>query len=236
MTPRKIQAIQAALDGNWNEAITLNLALLKEDPVDIETLNRLGFAYTILNKAKEAKQIYLRVLNLDSKNPVALRNLKRLSSLDKKSSSLHMYAPIRSVNGDSLFIEESGKTKVIDLLNVAPPQILSHLMPGELITLRIKRLKVFALDARNQYIGMLPEDIGKRLLKFMSGGMEYQACIKAIDNRTVTIFIRESKRPSRFRNQLSFITTPSEKTKISFSNKSPRHPKEPEEESEEEES
>lgn len=38
-------AISAALAQDWNEAIRINLALLKTDKTNISLLNRLGFAY-----------------------------------------------------------------------------------------------------------------------------------------------------------------------------------------------
>ena len=80
MIPLKSQAIQTALTGDWQTAIILNLQLLEENPEDIETLNRLAFAYTILGKVKEAKQTYQKVLHLDTQNPkcmVCPRNLRQ---------------------------------------------------------------------------------------------------------------------------------------------------------------
>ena len=51
----KTQAIQTALSGNWEKAIDINKSLIKEDPSDIDALNRLAFAFTILGKTKDAK-------------------------------------------------------------------------------------------------------------------------------------------------------------------------------------
>lgn len=203
MTPQKNQAIETALTGNWQEAVTLNVELLKADPNDIETLNRLAYAYNVLGKAKEAKETYRRVLALDEQNPIALKNLKRMTQVGK----LGLGAPspnIRSV--DSLFLEESGKTKVIELVNVAQPNIISNLMAGEPLELRIKRLKIFAIKGK-EYIGMLPDDIGRRLIKFLNGGNDYEACVKSVESRKVTVFIKESKRAAKFKNQPSFVST-----------------------------
>lgn len=208
----KTQAIYTALGGDWNTAISLNLELLKENPSDIETLNRLAFAYIVLGKTKDAKNIYQKVLKLDGQNPIALKNLKRLiGTTDKKNGdSLKNRCFVGEIN--SIFIEETGKTKVIELINVADPKIISHLMIGELLALSIKRLKIFILDQRKQYIGMLPDDIGKRLIKFLKGGNRYQAFVKAVENHRVIIFIKEEARATRFKNQPSFYTS-MEKTK-----------------------
>ena len=76
----KNQAIQTALQGNWNEAIVLNKSLVKENPEDIDALNRLALAYTIIGKLKEAKSAYQKVVNIDPLNSIALRNLKKLKA------------------------------------------------------------------------------------------------------------------------------------------------------------
>ncbi len=207
MTPLKSQAIQTALSGDWQTAITLNRQLLKESPDDIETLNRLAFAFTVLGKVKDAKSLYQKVLLLDSQNPIALKSLKRLTSSPKNGFQIHQLV----TDLDTIFLEETGKTKVVELINVAEPRIVTNLMTGELLSLQIKRLKIFVLDEKKRYIGMLPEDIGRRLIKFIKGGNFYQAYVKAIEQRKIMIFLKETKRAARFKNQPSFIST--DKTK-----------------------
>lgn len=210
MTPLKIQAIQTALVGDWETAIILNQELLKTNPDDIETLNRLAYAFTIIGKTRDAKNTYKKVLELDTQNPIALKNLKRLGTQPSTKYSLRSSSPIPFYNVKrvgNMFIEESGKTKVIDLLNIADPKIVSLLRTGESLTLCVKRLKIFVLNAQDKYIGMLPEDIGKRLIKFLHGGNQYEAYVKAAENHRVTAFIKETKRAQRFKNQPSFIQT-----------------------------
>lgn len=196
MEPKKTQAIQTALTGDWNTAVSLNQTILEEFPDDIDTLNRLAFAYSSIGNVKQAKSLYQKVLALDSHNPIALRNLKRLNG--GGSSATH---PIQMNN---IFIEEPGKTKVIELINVAEKKILSRLRAGEHITLQVKRKKIFSLDSQNQYLGMLPDDVGRRLLEFINGGNEYEAYVKTIDNLRLLVFIKETKRSTRFKNQPSF--------------------------------
>ena len=79
MIPLKTQAVQTALQGDWQAAVILNQMLLEEDPHDIDSLNRLAFAKTSLGEIKEAKSIYQQVLTIDANNPIALKNLARLS-------------------------------------------------------------------------------------------------------------------------------------------------------------
>lgn len=209
MSSLKSQAIQTALIGDWDNAIVTNQLILKESPNDIDTLNRLAFAYLSQGNVKEAKNVYEQVLSLDMKNPIALRNLKRL----RENNNMRANVPL-----NNFFIEETGKTKVIELLNVADKKAISHLRSGETLTVRIKRNKIFALDSENQYIGMLPDDICQRLIKFMTGGNEYSSCVRTVENNKVCIFIRETKRAKKFINQPSFISA--DKSKHSTEKKS----------------
>lgn len=199
MSLLKNQAIQTALTGDWNTAIELNQSLLEEDPNDTEALNRMALAYTVLGKINDAKKTYQRVLEIDPLNPIALRNIKRL-----KDDGSAKDGP-QEVLVKNIFIEETGKTKVIDLINIAQAEIISKLRTGQSIDLSIKRLKIFVLGNSSQYIGVLPDDIARRLIKFMKGGNKYEAYVKSADPNKVTIFIRELKRSARFKDQPSFL-------------------------------
>jgi tetratricopeptide (TPR) repeat protein len=202
MLTLKTQAIQTALIGDWDNAINFNEQILKETPDDINTLNRLGFAFLSLGNIKEAKTVYEKVLSLDMKNPIAIRNLKRLNGSNNRKVS----APL-----NNLFIEETGKTKIIELINIADKKVISYLRSGEKISVRIKRNKIFALDSEDRYIGSLPDDIGKRLTEFITGGNSYDAYVWTVDDNKICIFIREVKRAKKYSNQPSFVSN--EKTK-----------------------
>jgi tetratricopeptide (TPR) repeat protein len=205
MLSLKSQAIQTALLGDWNNAIMLNEQILKESPDDINTLNRLGFAMLSMGDIKGAKSVYEKVLSLDMKNPVALRNLKRLNT----GSPLRANIPL-----NNLFIEETGKTKIVELVNIADKKVFSNLRSGEKINVTIKRNRIFVLDMEEQFLGMLPDDLGKRLIEFMSGGNEYDAYIWAIHDNKIFIFIREVKRAKKYQNQPSFVSN--EKPKLTL--------------------
>lgn len=205
MSSIKAQAIQTALTGDWDNAIELNEQILKEEPDDINTLNRLGFAFLSVGNSKEAKTVYEKVLSLDMKNPIAIRNLKRLNGSSNTKISVAL---------NNLFIEETGKTKIIELLNIADKKVVSYLRSGEKISIKIKRNKIFAIDSQDRFIGMLPDDISRRLTEFMNGGNIYDAYIWTVDEGKVCIFIREVKRVKKYTNQPSFIAT--EKPKIAL--------------------
>lgn len=203
MISLKSQAINTALLGDWEAAIRLNKDLLKEDPEDIDALNRLGYAYCALGKTKEAKTTYNKVLKFDDQNQIALRNLARIKG-DMGNQNTQNTNAIISSNPD-MFLEETGKTKIVELINIAEPKTIIHLRIGETVDLVIKRSKIFVLDTNKKFVGMLPDNIGKRLIKFLTGGNQYDACIKSINHHKVLIFIRERKRVTRFKNQPTFL-------------------------------
>lgn len=212
MIPLKTQAIQTALQGNWQAAVTLNQMVLEEDPHDIDALNRLAFAKASLGETTEAKIIYEKVLAIDEQNPIAVKNLQRLAGSSLKP---HVNGSFSQVN--NVFIEEPGKTKVIELINTADKKIIGSLNNGEHLTLSVKRMKIFVLDAQKQYIGMLPHDLGNRLINFIDGGNHYEAYVKTVQNNTVIILIKEVKRANRFKNQPSFLSL--DKSKFVLNNK-----------------
>lgn len=200
MVSLKSQAIQIALVGDWEKAISINTLILQEEPNDIDTLNRLAFAYLSSGSINEAKSAYEKVLTLDMKNPIAIRNIKRLSGPSGKRS--HMLI-------NNLFLEEPGKTKIFELINIADHKVIAHLRSGEKIELCIKRNKIFALDADKQYLGMLPDDTCQRLIRFMTGGNLYDAYIRTVNKNKISIFVREIKRVKKFTHQPSFLSNES---------------------------
>ncbi len=202
MTQLKDKAIQAMLLGEWKNATSLNKALLNENPNDIDALNRLAYAFTILGRIKDAKSTYRKVLRLDILNQIAMRNIKKLTDLSPRQIA-NSSTPIKAVN--STFLEETGKTKIISLVNTAQPKIIVLLTTGQPVIIAIKRGKIFIQDQNKQYLGVLPDDIGRRLIKLMKGGNVYTACIKSSTEHNVAIFIQEVKRASKYKNQPSFL-------------------------------
>lgn len=202
MTSLKLQAIQTALTGDWKNAISLNKKLLDENPQDIDTLNRLALAYAISGKSKDAKIAYQKVLDIDPLNPIALKNAKRLKEKTFSSNKVSN----GSLQISNNFLEETGKTKVVELINTAQPKVIQTLRTGNFVSLSIKRSRIFVLADEDQYIGVLPDDVGKRLIKFLKSGNKYDAYIKSANPHHIVIFIKETKRSSRYKDHPSFLS------------------------------
>ncbi|OGH47525.1 MAG: hypothetical protein A3A51_02975 [Candidatus Levybacteria bacterium RIFCSPLOWO2_01_FULL_39_10] len=214
MNLTKNKAIQATLAGNWEEAIKLNKSLVERDPKDVEAFNRMALAYTILGKTKSAKKAYQKVLEIDSLNSIALKNLEKIKKDSKGPNDSGI-----TIQVNNIFLEESGKTKVVELINLAQSEILLTLRTGQSVDLTERRFKIFISQGK-RYIGVLPDDIGKRLIKYIKGGNKYEAYIKSATQQNVSIFIRELKRSARFKDQPSFIHTLEKKLSLGSKKKS----------------
>ena len=116
------EAIALAIQGRWQEAVSTNKAILELFPEDVDAYNRLGRALMELGKYAEAKEAYSQALELDPYNSIAIKNLDRLSHLAKLSP-----AP----QGDhkvslDIFIAEAGKTGVVNLIHLAPKEVVAR--------------------------------------------------------------------------------------------------------------
>ena len=199
------QAIQAALNCNWEEALTLNQRLTELEPESADCLNRLAKAYLELGKYTTAKKIYEAVLKLDPYNQIAEKNLKKVASLIKNGSNGVKNNTNHIILSPELFLHEPGVTKLVTLIKVAEPQRLLSLSTGTMVSLIVKNRGISVTDSGNQYLGALPDDIAHHLLKLLKGGNKYQALIKSIKPNSLTILIRETFRSKKFRNQASFL-------------------------------
>jgi len=178
-------AVSFALSGKWKEAIEANLTILKSDPNDTEALCRLARAYSEIGKISQAKSTIKKVLEVDPTNQIALKFSERLK-LAKNSNS-----PVSSPTCNESFLEEPGKTKLIQLVNVGEPDNLANLDPGEEVKLTPYSHRVSITTKGGKYVGRLPDDIAARLKNLIKAGYKYLTLIKSVDQKEITVFIRE---------------------------------------------
>ncbi|OGG30123.1 hypothetical protein A3A63_01585 [Candidatus Gottesmanbacteria bacterium RIFCSPLOWO2_01_FULL_46_9] len=205
LSPSPADAVAAALAQNWKEAIRINTALLKEQKDNIEALSRLAYAHLKTGQLTAAKKTYEKVLAIDQYNHIAQKNIKKLGNLKKKdlrSDSEYHLSPL-------MFLEEPGKTKIVDCIHVAPSQTLSTLSAGEEVQLKAKNHCVEIRSLQHTYLAALPDDTSFKLIKMLSAGNTYQAIVKGVEKNGLKILIRELSRGRRFAHQPSFTTTTS---------------------------
>lgn len=198
-------AIAAALAQDWKEAVRINLILLKKQQQDIESLCRLAFAYLKTGQLTSAKRTYQKVLAIDQYNQIAGKNLKKMTTLKKKD----MAQETTTFMSPLIFLEEPGKTKVVECVHVAPASILSTLSAGQEVTLRPKNHGIEVRARSQTYLAALPDDMSFKLKKMMTAGNTYQAIVKGVDKKSLKIMLREMTRGKKFAKQPSFTTTTS---------------------------
>lgn len=196
------QAIDAALEGRFNDALKLNKKILKLDSQNVDALARLARAFMELGRFNLAKRYYAEVLKYDPYNPIAVKNLRIIKGFKVNG---HPQASNGQKLTSSLFLQEPGKTKLVNLLKVAEPAKLSQAFCGMKVVAQVKNRKIIVLDSKGAYLGILPDDICYLLIRLLRGGNKYEFFIKSIKVNGLQVLIKEVFRSKRFKNQPSFV-------------------------------
>lgn len=203
------QAIKAALNSDWQEALKLNQLIIDTDPQNVDALNRQARAYFELGKLSLAKKFYSETLRYDPYNPIATKNLKIIKTFKKDHADGNNHK--QHYNGRteqilaSMFLQEPGKTKIVNLIKVAEPQKLSRCFCGMEVEMSIKNRKLTVFDPEGGYLGVIPDDISYKLMRLVKGGNKYQVFVKSIRFNGLSVLIRETLRSKKFKNQPSFL-------------------------------
>lgn len=200
LNPKIQEAINAALENNWEKALRLNQELLEKYPDDIETLNRLARSFGEIGKINEAKRLYKKVLGLDPYNQIAERNLGKLSSI--KKADIKNGQSTSTIKGD-LFLEEPGKTITTLLEDTAMPSVLATLRTGDKAALSAYRNNLVVTINGGKRVGKIEKTLAKKIIADLRIGSKFEAFIKSVslksgsskkENSQATLFIRETHR------------------------------------------
>jgi tetratricopeptide (TPR) repeat protein len=195
------------MQNRWQEAADLNRQILDQFPDDVDTLNRLGKALMELGQYADARDQYDRATRIDPSNGIAAKNLVRLTKLAEESVAAPVVSVPHSKPVDpSLFIEESGKTAVTDLVDRAPFHEIATLTAGDKLTLKVENGAVRVLGPGDGQVGQLEPKIAQRVTRLIAAGNRYSAAITSIDEHHVRIIIREEHRDPSMRSRPSFPT------------------------------
>ncbi len=193
------KAIDLALQGRWEEAEAVNRDIIEKFPNDVEAYNRLGRALTELGDLNGAKEAYLKALGLAHDNAIAKKNLARLTSLSEslaKSKKRRQKSPATKAKARKvpldLFITETGKAGVVNLINVASGEVLAKITFGDPVRLEAKERHLFVTTEAGEYLGEVEPKQGLRLIKLMQGGNKYDAAILSVEGDKVEVLIKET--------------------------------------------
>jgi hypothetical protein len=196
------QAIMLAMEGHWQEAVDINKSIIEHFPNDVDAHNRMGKAYMELNDYTKAKEAYGKALQIDQYNSIAKKNLQRLSHLGEVNPS-----PKESNSEKAephLFIEEIGKAGVVNLYQIASPEMLLKMMAGDKLTLKPRGSSLVVETVHGDYLGLVPAKQGQRLVKLMDGGNKYTAAIVSSSENSISVIIRETYQDPSQIDQVSF--------------------------------
>lgn len=203
-------AIQMALQGQWEQAVDINRAILESFPAEVDACNRLGKALTELGRYADASDSYTKAIEIDPLNLIAHKNLSRLATLGKTAPKKKSKNAASQKLSPEMFIEERGKTTITEL---AQPDmdVVNQLTAGDLVKLeRDKKGNVFVQTMTGERFGDVESRLGQRLVKLLDGGNEYVTAISSLHEDGVKLFIRETLQGPSQVGKLSFPPTVSE--------------------------
>ena len=195
-------AVALALNGEWEQAASLNRTILEAFDNDVEAMNRLGKALMELGEYNEARNVLNRVTRIAPYNSIAKKNLARLEQLQS--------APVpnrnmRKVAGTpQRFIEESGKSGTTALVKPAGPHVAARVAPSDPLNLVVENdaIKVYTRD--DEYLGQVEPRLGRRLLRLIYGGNRYESAAVGVRGQDISIIIWETFRHRSLQNVCSF--------------------------------
>ncbi|KPK47029.1 MAG: hypothetical protein AMJ77_04365 [Dehalococcoidia bacterium SM23_28_2] len=197
---RTQQAIQLAMQGQWQEAAAVNRAIIAVFPNDVDAYNRLGKALTQIGRYSEAREAYGKALELDPLNSIAQKNLSRLATLGEEAS-------VQAEGGKKLspqmFISEMGKTGTTVLARPAS-QATARMTAGDEVLLRRQNNTLVVESSHGEYLGEIEPKLGRRLMKLMEGGNQYAAAIAHLNGEDVRVIIKETFQDPSQAGKLSF--------------------------------
>lgn len=199
------QAISAALKCDWNLAIEINKTILAEDPNDVDALNRIARAYYESGDTKRAKKESLKALEVEPTNKIAQKAVEKYS----KSKSGLVGSSDQNIDASD-YIEETGTTKQVSLINKCSTDTISTLDSGDEVLLSTHAHRVTITTLKNKYIGKLPDDLSARLRTLTKNGYKYKVIIKSADSECIKVLIKEIERGKGFENKQSFPRESSE--------------------------
>jgi tetratricopeptide (TPR) repeat protein len=201
-------AITFALNANWEKALQTNLHILQRDSSDVDALNRLARSYAELGNFVKARESVQKVLKIDQFNKIAQKSLERWKGL--KNGEAISSGP----TSPQAFLEEPGKTKIVELMHLGSSETMAELDAGDEVKHNCHAHRVSIETNSGKYVGRLADDLSARLRRLVQFGYEYRMFLKSVDKNEIKVFIREIKRPAKLSDMPSF---PAEKVNyISF--------------------
>ncbi len=183
------EAIAAALESRWTDAVAINEALIERHGADEETYNRLGKAKSEIGDLAEALDLYQSSLELNSLNLIAQKQVRRIGAL--LEARARPAAASGAIDVD-LFSEEPGKSGRTTL---SPPRgggaVGVAVAPGDTVELIASGTQLLAETSRGVALGALESKLSHRLRPLMETGNRYSTAVARVEDERIELIVRE---------------------------------------------
>lgn len=181
------KAINLALQNDWTGAVEANIDIVNKFDDDLEAYNRLGKALTELGKHQKAKDAFRNALKISPYNSIAQKNLDRLNKLGNDIS----ISGNTVLSTPQFLIEESGKSGLTALIDLAKWNVLLKLVPGHRVYLKANEGRLRILDSSETYLGTVEPKLSSRLIRLIDGGNHYEGTVMSVNEKELIVMIRE---------------------------------------------
>ena len=205
-------AINMAMNGEWDQAVEANRAILKKFPGQVDSMNRLGKALMELGRYQESKDILVEVVSLAPQNNIAKKNLARLEQLEKEPAGAKQER--KSAGNMKTFIEEGGKAGITVLQKSASVQTVARVTPGDTVELKFQQNRVLAYTQGGEFLGQVGLKLAVRLNRLMAAGNKYEAAIIGTGQQGISVILRETFRHPSMRGVCSFPARAKEENRV----------------------
>ena len=189
--PRSIfveEAIQAALESRWADALAVNQTLVERHGADEDTYNRIGKAQTELGHLEEAMAAYSETLQLNPLNVIAQKNAHKLAQLLQARQEVPTTTGAIDVD---VFTEEPGKS-ALTVLAAPEGTVNVAVAPGDIVELVADDGQLTARTSRGVVIGNVDRKIARRLMPLIETGNRYAAAVARVaEGGEIEVMIRE---------------------------------------------
>jgi hypothetical protein len=193
----------AAIEGRWEDALTINHKLIERTPRDSAAFNRIGKAHIELGHLQQAVEAYTSSLKIDPPNMIARQNLQRLEQL--RSHEIEVRPRIRQVAPrTSVFIQEVGKTWVDELIHPAAAEMLAEVWSGEALELEAAGGRLIVKRSDGVPLGEIEQRTAVRVIELMKGGNTYEVYALGPSSAGLRIILRETFRHPSQADRVSF--------------------------------
>ncbi|NQW22055.1 MAG: tetratricopeptide repeat protein [SAR202 cluster bacterium] len=223
------EAVNHAIQGDWERATEVNKATLELFPNDVEAMNRLVKALIELGSYVDARAVLDRVCEVAPYNNIAKKNRARLDQLVVTPGAAKQTR--KAAGAPQIFIEESGKSGTTVLRNISGGKSFAHISPSDQVTVSSDGGAVFVRTMDGQLVGQVEPKLGNRLARLMDGGNKYTAAVVAVNEEGVSVIIRETFKHRSLQNVCSFHAKVKEADKVFMNETVARFVREVDEES-----